>query len=75
MKISVCLLNLIFREQVPDAINPYLLIAFATSTGLVVRLMAMCMITTSMMLVYILNYRQVNLEPRLGPNSEPNSAL
>lgn len=49
--------------SVPDAISPFLLICFALTTGLVVCLMAMCMITTSMILVYILNYRQITDEP------------
>jgi len=69
---------------VPEGINPFLLISFAVTTGLVVCLMAMCMITTSMMLVYILNYRQITDEPfkkvwhtvcEPGNNSLPASHL
>ena len=49
--------------SVPAEISPLLLILFAFLTGAVVCLMAMCMLTTSMMLVYILNYRQITDEP------------
>jgi len=49
--------------SVPEDVHPALLICFAVTTGLVVCLMALTMITTSMMLVYILNYRQITDEP------------
>lgn len=48
---------------VPEDTNPILLIIFSIATGLVVCLMTICMISTSMMLVYILNYRQITDQP------------
>lgn len=49
--------------SVPDDISPVLLILFGTATALVVCSMLLTMLTTSMMLVYILNYRQVTDQP------------
>eukprot|EP00658_Telonema_sp_P-2_P034334 TRINITY_DN25070_c0_g1_i2.p1 TRINITY_DN25070_c0_g1~~TRINITY_DN25070_c0_g1_i2.p1 ORF type:complete len:333 (-),score=81.54 TRINITY_DN25070_c0_g1_i2:275-1273(-) len=44
---------------VPDDINSGVLMLFGLATALVVCTMLLTMLTTSMMLVYILNYRQV----------------
>lgn len=49
--------------SIPEDINSGILIVFGLATALVVSAMVVTMLTTSMMLVYILNYRQVTDQP------------
>lgn len=49
--------------DIPADISPVLLILFGVATALVVCTMVLTMLTSSMLLVYILNYRRVTDQP------------